>query len=248
MMVITFAVIAVLCLIYYIMIVSYAGLGSAFSLFWIAMAVFFGGISVLVKLEADHISHSLTIIKNVVLAFCAIGIVIFAVVEGMIISGMKTTKSDDVKYVIVLGAQVRGTRVTKSLKYRLDAAYDYYQSNPDVTIIVTGGQGTGEDISEAKAMKDYLISKGMPDTAVIMEDRATNTSENIRFSYEFIDDKAAKVAVVSNDFHLYRAKLICKKQGYDVETIKAKTDEILFVNYMFREFFAIFKNKVLGRM
>ena len=85
-------------------------------------------------------------------------------------------------YVVVLGAGVNGTVPSLSLRERLNAAYDYLVAYPEAVCVVSGGQGNGEDITEALCMFNDLTGRGIAPERVWMEDRATNTEENIRFS------------------------------------------------------------------
>ncbi len=85
------------------------------------------------------------------------------------------TATKQEKAVIVLGAGLRGERVTDLLARRLDAAYDYHLENPNAVIVVTGGQGPGEDIPEARAMKAYLVEKGVPEKQIVEEASSTST-------------------------------------------------------------------------
>lgn len=139
--------------------------------------------------------------------------------------------------------------MSKALKRRLDTALIYLNDNPDSKIIVSGGQGKGEEISEALAMKNYLVSMGINEMRIMMEDQSTNTEENIRFSQSFINGKNQKIVVVTNKFHVFRATLIAKKQGMiNVEGLGAPTDDILVIHYHVREFFAIVKDKIVGNI
>lgn len=166
--------------------------------------------------------------------------------ECMIISKMNSKAADDADYIVVLGAQVRGERITKSLAKRLDAAYDYLIENEDTKVICTGGQGTGEDISEAFAEKRYLMEKGIAEDRIIMEDKSTSTYENLKFTLEIIGDKDAKIAIVTNNFHVYRAVLLGKYVGFkNVDGIAGDSDNRLLLNYMVREGLALFKEFIV---
>lgn len=129
---------------------------------------------------------------------------------------------DNVNYnedaVIVLGAGIRGDRVTVPLAYRLNAAIDYHKKNPDATIVVTGGQGYQETITEAEAMEKYLLRKGIDPRKIIKEEKATSTNENMRFTKEILDEYFEgdySVVVVTNNFHIYRGVEIAKMEGFE---------------------------------
>ena len=123
--------------------------------------------------------------------------------------------------VIVLGAGVRGDRVTYILQKRLDAALDYHSKNPAALIAVTGGQGPQETVTEGSAMRKYLLANGVPDDKIITEERATSTSENMEYTKPLLDEKLGnnyRVAVVTNAFHIYRGTSIARKEGFNAAT------------------------------
>lgn len=126
-------------------------------------------------------------VKVVISVLAAAIIILFAVVEGMIISGMKEKTNEQYDYVIVLGARVRGTTVTKSLRKRLDKAFEYIEKNDNTILVLSGGQGNGEDVSEAQAMYDYLVQKGVDKSRLLLEDKSTSTVENIEYSMKIIE-------------------------------------------------------------
>ena len=99
-------------------------------------------------------------------------------------SFLTVTYSEDA--VIVLGAAVHGKTPSLTLKKRLDKAVEYHAQNPNAVIVVSGGQGAQEDISEAEAMKIYLIENGVKSDKIIKEENATSTYENFKFSKEIL--------------------------------------------------------------
>ena len=160
--------------------------------------------------------------------------------EFFIVRAMRPGRKKNCRYLIVLGAQVRGERITDSLKRRLDAALLYHQVCPSVKIIVSGGQGKGEDVSEAYAMAQYLREHEVKDEQIMLEDQSRTTRENLRFSKAYLEELKTPVGIVTNNFHLFRALLIGRSEGYENLTgIAAGCNRILFLNYMVREFFAV---------
>ena len=148
------------------------------------------------------------------------------------------------KTVIVLGCGIRGERVSVGLAKRLDKAYSYHLQNPDAMIIVSGGQGPQEDISEALAMKRYLVLKGIPEEKIIMEDKSTSTITNFKYSHEIMKEKGLSsdsVVFVTNGYHVYRAASYAKAEGLSVTHLG--TGIIWYtipMNYM-REMLAVLK-------
>ena len=180
--------------------------------------------------------------------FLAAGLAGFLFVEGCIISAMTGSGEEPVDYLIVLGAQVKGTRVSKALSQRLSRAAEYLMEHEDTIVIVSGGQGQGEDISEASAMKTWLISRGIEEERILEEDKSVNTSQNIRFSKELMENPEASVGIVSNDFHVFRAAHIAKAQGLDAIPIPAPSSLGMYPHYMVREAFAVVKDLAVGNM
>lgn len=168
----------------------------------------------------------------------------FIIVEGIILKDILVNRNNSpkVKYLIVLGAGLKGDIPSEVLKYRLNKAVEYFKENPDTIFIVSGGQGKDELISEAEAMKIYLSERGIPIKNIIKEDKSTSTYENLKFSDKIIKEKeiTGDIAVMSNSFHMYRVKMISKKLNFPLKTVYAETPAIVFPNYMLREYFAFF--------
>ena len=150
--------------------------------------------------------------------------------------------------VVVLGAGVNGTQPSLSLYTRLTAALDYLEENPDIPVVLTGGRGYGEEITEARCMYDWLTARGVDPARLIMEEQAGNTAENFAFSKELLEEQGIDpaenlVAVVTNDFHIARSRLIAARQGYGhAFGVPAKLPwRHLEVNYYLREAFAMVK-------
>ena len=142
------------------------------------------------------------------------------------ISGYSDKPTGREKSVIVLGAGLRGTKVSGVLARRLNAAYDFYLENPDIVIVVTGGQGPQEAIPEATAMQAYLVGKGVPSHKIIVEDKSTSTEENFAFAKVLLEQHgistAQPMAFSTNNFHCYRAGKYAESVGFsEVNAIPA---------------------------
>lgn len=273
-------ILAFICIIYYGICATYAGAGSSFIFVWLILTAFFAIIFEIRWMTIKGIMNVPVAVTRLIIGMIAAGGIFFAAIEGLIISDMVKEPDNNCEYIIVLGCQVRGTRITKSLRKRLDKTIEYMHevqaddmtgksgiNNEDsifnnennkaekesnkitknIKIIVSGGQGNGEDISEAQAMYDYLVQNGIPADIIIKEDKSTNTEENFRFSEKFIEDKSAKIGIVTNNFHIYRAKKLAHAKGLDnITGIPASSDNVLFINYMVRESIGIVKDYLCG--
>lgn len=170
----------------------------------------------------------------------------FVIVQILIIDGMKENEAE-CEYVIVLGAGVNGTEPSAALACRLERAEKYLNDYPESTAILCGSQGPGEFITEAQAMETYLLSKGIDQKRLIKEDKSKDTRENIGNAISIIKSQTASnnilpTAIISNGFHLYRTKLIAKKQGINTPVmLNAKMPSIpaLIINLHLREYFSV---------
>jgi len=173
-----------------------------------------------------------------------IGVVGFLTLQGFIISGAHSDVMD-ADCLIILGAGLRKDVPSLMLRTRLNAALEYLQDKPDVPVIVSGGMGPGETITEAEAMARYLIARGVDESLIWKEEESTSTKENILFSLALLEEKGLdagemRIAIVTNEFHLYRAKLVAGKVGIEADGIAAATPSIyLRAVYFFREAFSL---------
>lgn len=145
---------------------------------------------------------------------CVSALLVFAMF--LLSYGLSDTVSGKEDAVIVLGSGIRGELLTQGLKNRLDAAVECYEENEDIVIIVSGGQGPQEDITEALAMERYLLSQGIPQESIIKEEKATSTYENFVYSKEILDERFGEgycTAFVTNEYHIYRASSLARIAG-----------------------------------
>lgn len=189
--------------------------------------------------------------RIVLAALLVLGAAVFAVFEAPVISNAKTDAAPQSDYLIVLGAGVNGSAPSLSMVNRLEAALDYLEAHPDAVAIVSGGQGAGEDVTEASAMHDWLVAHGMPESRIVQEDQSTSTRENLENSFAIIrsrgGDPAGGVAVVSSEYHLYRAKQMARALGAKPLGVAAETTlPTMRVNYFIREAFAAAYMQVFG--
>lgn len=103
-------------------------------------------------------------------------------------------------YIIIHGAGLDGPRPTPLLAGRIDKALELWnKQHQHGKFVVSGGQGADEIVSEAQAMRDYLLEKGVPADAILMEDKSTTTWENLRYSLAIINaDRATGVDATSS--------------------------------------------------
>ncbi|GAA0179283.1 YdcF family protein [Clostridium sediminicola] len=226
----------------------------SFSKFWIIMGVAFFCVSIYIFMRSKglvniHINKTFKISLSMSILFLFSTFLIF---ETIIISKSVYNKMEKADYLIVLGAGLRGSTMSKMLSDRMEKALEYLSLYPDTKVIVSGGKGPDEDISEAKAMKAYLIEKGIKEEKIIMEDKSTSTMENLIYSKDILDKieniKIDEVALITNGFHVYRAEFLAKRVGLDVKGIAAKSYIYAAPNFYVREYFAFIKSVIFDKV
>ena len=184
--------------------------------------------------------------RRILLALVCAGLAAFVWLEALIIRDAHTDpEAENAQCVIILGAGVNGTEPSLMLSSRLRAALDFIADKPDIPIICSGGQGPGEDISEADCMADWLIAHGVDESRIYREDRSTSTQENFAYSEEIMAelglDAGDMFAFVTNDYHIFRAGRIAGTDaacGVAATLPRSAYYDALQLNYYVREAFA----------
>lgn len=266
---------AVICVIYYFIIIIYSGIATSFAFIWLFFAACLGFLAYgehYYRLNPKRVPLWLPVS---VTTFCLAGLVIFAAVEVLVFTGVAGSTKENLDYVIVLGAKVKPDGISNSLKKRLDKAIEYVEQNPDTVLVLSGGQGSDEPASEAEVMYAYLQYNGVDPDHMVLEDRSTSTLENIAYSKVLIDhlqeekrkeamkhrppvnpgnvelaeEKPLEIGILTSNFHVFRAQQIAKKWGIShVSGIASGSDPVLFVHLCVRECLAILKDKLVGNM
>ena len=234
-------ILSIICLAYYILCVSYAGRKSSFIWIWLLGTIFFAGLYIAGTLDAKGIIDIPQLVKNIARVVIITGFVIFAILESLIVISMKQKPDYNCEYVIVLGCQVRRDGPSLMLRRRLDAACSYLSADTKADCIVSGGKGDNEHISEAEAMYEALVNDGISENRITKEDKSSSTYENLLFSKQILEDsgKPLRIAIVTDGFHQWRARLQAESFGYDVKCVSAATPWYLVPVYWVREWFAL---------
>lgn len=251
----------------YSTVVLYAS-GPATSFLWFWPATCFIAVVAAVGLFFVLIGK-LPQLKTAAMCLCVLFwlcVTVFLSVEAVIFSAGRKEPNPDAEYVIVLGAQVRGEVPTLVLNARIKAAAEYLTKNPNAIAVASGGKGSGENISEAEAIKRGLMRLGISEERILLEDASTSTAENLRFSANVIQIYEAstggadvegnaesgnldgekiyfvpeEVVLVTSDFHVFRGVKLAKNLGYKKISGLGATDFFaVTVQYYVREFFAV---------
>lgn len=267
---------AILCAAYFTVITVYAGIGTSFAFIWL----FFAALLLFLVYGKWYYRKYLERIPRwvpvSVVTTCAAGVAVLILLSVLVLLGAAAPAKKNLDYVIVLGARVREHTLGNSLKKRLDKALEYAQDNPDTILVLSGGKGPGESISEAEAMDRYLVYNGIRPEQLILEDHSRSTVENIAYSkvaieehrakekkvvtaprqqrstsapYAVAPDKPLEIGVLTSNYHIFRARLTAEKWGFDnVYGISADSDPVLFVHLCVRECAAILKDRLMGNM
>lgn len=215
--------------------------------------IFGGGVTLLILLvcffpeKAKSIIHTIKestggrVLLAVTAVLAVVGIIAAIAVSVLMVRAMNDSPKGAPTTMVVLGCQVKNGRPSKMLRRRLDAAYDYLAEHEDVCVVVSGGKGDDEAISEAQCMMEYLTGKGISRERIYMEDKSTSTEENLLFSKKMIEDNGLcpDITIVTDGFHQLRADMLAGQIGADPWHISAKTAAWLVPTYWVREWFGL---------
>lgn len=265
---------AAICLAYFLVIVFYSGIGTSFAAIWLVLTAFLAATAWGVRYYQKYSEKSMLWLPVSLVTLCVSGLVVLFIIQILMFGQIPASAEPNLDYVVVLGAGIREDRVSSTLKLRLDKAVEYIQENPDTVLILSGGQGKGEARTEASAMEEYLLLKGVPAAQMILEEQSVNTKENFLFSKRLIEkdqeengkrtgknrpefsvpaldfeESQLRIGVLTSNFHLYRARKIAQKQGEtDLSSIAAPSDRVLFLHFCLRDAFAILKDRLVGNL
>lgn len=236
-----YSILAILSLLYSVAVYM-VGSGTFSFIIWIFAAIFFGFLYLMEKK-----SLWLKVPKALRYAFriiVTIGFAVFVICQGCILTQFFSTGEPGADYIIVLGAQMREWGPSVVYKARLDSAIEYLNDNPDTEIIVTGGQGANESVSEGEGGKTYLLEQGIAEDRIIVESESLDTDQNISNALNLVEVTAdMKIGIVTNNFHVFRGVMIAKRYtDADVTGIAAFTEYQYLPNNMVRETFGILKD------
>lgn len=214
--------------------------GILISLLLIAVTVFWKPIS---RFLTDIWEHASGKIVLIILAAVMTFSVCFAGYLSIRMAMAVTNLPERPCTVVVLGCKVKGDVPSLMLKRRLETAYAYLEEHPEVQCVVSGGQGAGENISEAEAMQIYLMEKGIAEERIFLEDQSANTEENLAFSKIVLEENGMEnqILIVTDGFHQYRASLFAEELGLESYSVSCNTQDILIPTYWVREWFALAK-------
>ena len=192
---------------------------------------------------------------KVLIALICVGVVAFSALLGVVLYGSYDHVRGEPQVMVILGCQVKPWGPSILLQDRLDKALDYWEENPDITIVVSGGQGPDEHISEAQAMFDYLIENGVDETQIIQEDQSHNTIQNLTYTMQMLEEKGYDtdddMVVVSNGFHLTRVRMLWERvfgNDENLSTLAAPSSHVPSRYKMYiREPLALVKSFIFDR-
>ena len=177
-------------------------------------------------------------LRRAILVCYGLGCLFLLFLGSLMLRAIDRGEHGDYDALIVLGAAVHGDRVTWVLSNRLDTAYDYAAAHPETVLVVSGGQGDGESVTEASAMAGYLTRRGLDPSRILLEDRAESTAENFAFSKAIIDETLgpdASIGFVTTRFHVFRAGAVARKGGIAARGLGAPDVWYIAVNNFLRE-------------
>lgn len=190
MLIWVFTAAAVLCLVYYGVIVLYAGFGTSFAVLWLLIGGFFGATAAGIHFYQKYPERVPLWLPVSFVTLCASGLMIVLVTQILIFGRIPAAAEPSLDYVIVLGAKVKPDgSLSKTLKLRLDKALEYMKENPETMLVLSGEKGDAEPCSEADAMETYLLGQGADPDHLLKEEQSFSTVENLAYSRVMIEKR-----------------------------------------------------------
>lgn len=252
---------------YFIVIVFYSGISTSYSIIWVFISAVLIMMGHFVRLGFLHSGGMPRLLPTFVFTTFILFTVIFVGIMTVVVKDAGDSEDHRrADYTIVLGARVYENGVSKTLMYRLEKGMDYYNEHPDTTLVLTGGQDSGDAIPEALAMFNYFSMHGVPSEKMIIDTGGRTTAELIERAVKRIAEDTARrkipkgpgdtvwaidhvpsVAVITSDYHMMRAVRVAETLGIDEPvTVPARSDKILFLHQCVRESAAIVKDYLMG--
>ena len=233
----------------------------------LAVLLLLGGAAVFVTSPARYIAMTMAGLGVLVFLFprlprggqialgAAVALVLAAITVCMlpVLRAAHTDTDAEAEYLIVLGAKVNGVTPSYAMVDRLQAALNYLNAHPQSTVIVSGGQGDDEGISEAEAMAVWLKAHGIDESRILKEDQSETTRQNLENSFAIIRANGGNpsngVAIVTSEYHLYRAREMAAALGARPIGVAAQTGIFAMrINYFIREALAVGYMKLAGTL
>ena len=183
------------------------------------------------------------------------GVLVFGALLGAVLHGSYDHVVGQPKIMVILGCQVKPWGPSVLLQDRINKAADYLQSHPNVMVVASGGQGADEPMTEARAIYDALVERGISGERILLEEQSINTIQNLRYSMALLEqaghDIDQDIVVVSNGFHLTRVRMLWARiHGNDdnLSTLAAPSSHVPSRYKMYiREPIALVKSFILDR-
>ncbi|MDD5833153.1 MAG: YdcF family protein [Clostridiales bacterium] len=263
-----FFICAGLCIAYFTVIIGYGGINTSFCLIWPFFAAVFTAMGIMLRRSLRRRYEMPKLLPAFIYTSFGLFLGLFVLIMNLVMASSAASEDTGTDYCIVLGARVYSDGVSKTLVYRLDKAYEVFYQDPEATLVLAGGQDKGDAVPEAFAMYNYLSMKGVPQSKMLMEARATSTSDIVMGAVRIIrkdtelrripkgpgdsvwsSDYEPSVGIITSDYHMFRARTMAVAGGLkDVRSIPARSDSILYIHNCVRESAAIIKDLFMGNL
>jgi uncharacterized SAM-binding protein YcdF (DUF218 family) len=191
------------------------------------------------------------LVKRFIWIVLALFLCSFITLESLVIRGAIHNDTDvTADFVLIPGAAVVQDKPSTILRHRLEKAIPYIQSHPKAVVIVSGAKGADESYSEAEVMRLFLVAHGIDNSRIIKEEKATNSIQNVSYSEEIMEESMLghkpRIIIVTNDFHMFRMRLLAKVQGIAAYGISAPVHYSVVPICYCREYFSLMKLLLTG--
>lgn len=265
---IIFFICAGLCIVYFGVIIGYSGPDTSLCIAWPVFSALFAAMGYFLRTAKRHGDGMPRFLPTFIYtSFCML-LLSFITIMYLVVGASREAEDKRVDYCIVMGARVYSNGISKTLMYRLDKAERLWRMNPETVLVLAGGQAQGDPIPEAFAMYNYLMLKGVPGAAMLVDAGSTTTSGIIQNAAGLIEadhaerripkgpgdriypeDYLPKIGIITSDYHMFRSLALAEEEGIERPVpIPAVSDSVLFVHNCVRESVAIVKDFFMGNV
>lgn len=208
-------------------------------LFSVLLCIYLAVWPMIRKLEKNTAGTTLYTVISFAAVYILALLAVYSLSAALNLFHVKKKRNAD--YIVVLGAGIMGDKVTPLLAARIEKGIELLRYNPNAVLMMSGGQGSGEEIPESRAMAAYAVDQGVDAEKIIMEQTSVSTEENLRFSRELMDEQQPEIILVTTAYHVFRALLLAKQQRIRCKGFGAKTKWYFTLNAFIREFVGYLK-------
>ena len=171
--------------------------------------------------------HAVKIVRRMLTVVVVALFVLWVISATAVLIWASRDEARPAQAIVVLGAAQYAGKPSPVLRARLDHALDLWNHHLATLLILTGGTGAGDTTSEAAVGRTYARKRGVPDSAILVENEGRTTSESMRAVAGMLEVRGLQTALlVSDPFHMLRLRILARRFGFTPYTSPTQTSPI----------------------